>query len=68
MDVELFSKCDEMIISGASTYGFVAAMKSLRMPYYVNGIGFKMKKCAKMSLGKPPASYHHEHFVSTYKK
>ena len=35
MDVELLSKCNE--ITGDSTYGWVAAMKMLKLPYYING-------------------------------
>ena len=66
VDVELLSKCNEMIITGASTYGMVAAMKSLRMPLYVNGNGFDMKKCARLNLGTPPAVYGNNHYYASY--
>ena len=32
LDVELLAKCDELVITGGSTYGFVSAMKSLKLP------------------------------------
>jgi hypothetical protein len=34
---ELLSKCDEIIVTGGSTFGFLAAMRSGRMPLYFNG-------------------------------
>lgn len=37
IDSELLSRCDELIITGGSTYGFVSAMRSGRMPLYFNG-------------------------------
>ncbi len=52
LDSELLSKCDELILSGGSTFGFVAAMKRLKMPYYVNG-QVNMANCVRMSLGQP---------------
>ena len=35
MDIELLSKCDELIITGGSTYGFIASMKMLKLPYFI---------------------------------
>ena len=37
IDIELLSRCDQLIMTGGSTFGFIAAMKSQRTPYYVNG-------------------------------
>ena len=52
LDVELLAKCDELIITGGSTYGFVSAMKSLKLPYYING-GMNMTKCERTGLSQP---------------
>jgi hypothetical protein len=54
MDVELLSKCNELIITGISTYGFVSAMKMLKLPYYITAGG--MKECVKFDLGSPPTT------------
>lgn len=35
VDIELLSRCDELIITGGSTFGWMAAIKSLRRPYHV---------------------------------
>ncbi len=32
--------------------GFVAAIKMLKLPFYING-GFNMTRCVKMMLSKP---------------
>jgi hypothetical protein len=53
LDQELLSKCDEMILTGGSTFGFVAAMKRLKFPYYVNGGNLGSTRCVRMSLGRP---------------
>ena len=37
IDVELLSKCDEILMTGGSTFAFMGAMKSLRMPYNIDG-------------------------------
>lgn len=37
IDIELLSLCDELIITGGSTFGFMASIKSQKMPYYVEG-------------------------------
>ena len=50
LDNELLSRCDEMIITGGSTYGFVAAIKSMRLPYSISG----SEKCKRASLSNPP--------------
>ncbi len=53
LDVELLAKCDELVLTGGSTYGFVAAMKRKKMPYYVNGNSAAMVKCERMTLARP---------------
>ena len=52
IDVELLSRCNELIITGGSTYGFVAAMKSLKQAYYVNGKS-NMLTCRLHELSSP---------------
>ncbi len=52
LDVELLSRCDELIISGGSTFGFVAAMKRKKDPYFVNG-NKNMSECLRHELAKP---------------
>ena len=37
IDVELLSKCDEILMTGGSTFAFMGAMKSLRMPFNIDG-------------------------------
>ena len=54
VDNELLAKCDDIIITGGSTYGFVSAIKAMRMPYYVS-VG--MHKCMRANLSSPPSYY-----------
>lgn len=56
IEVELLSKCNELILTGGSTFGWVAAMKMLKMPFYVNGYegGETMKTCVRAKLSEPP--------------
>ena len=50
IDIDLLSKCDELIHTGGSTFGFVAAMKGFKVPYYVDGRKNE-SKCFRTSLG-----------------
>jgi hypothetical protein len=50
IDFDLLSKCDEMIHTGGSTFGYVAAMKSFKVPYFIDGKS-KQMKCYRTSLG-----------------
>jgi hypothetical protein len=51
IDVELLSKCNEIIITGGSTFGWIAAMKMLKLPYYINGgHNYYINKCLKTDL------------------
>ncbi len=47
LDIELLSKTNELIITGGSTFGFIATMKQLRLSYFVNGKG-SMNQCRRM--------------------
>ena len=51
-EVELLAKCDEMIVTGGSTFGYVAVFKAGRLPYIVNG-NINMAKCVKANLSHP---------------
>jgi predicted NUDIX family phosphoesterase len=53
LDVELLSKCDEIIVTSGSTFGWLAAMKTLKMPYYVSGSSEKMVKCTREDMRYP---------------
>ena len=53
IDVELLSKCDELIITGASSFGFIAAMKSKKLPYFINGFDKTMRRCQRMQFANP---------------
>lgn len=52
MEVEILSKCDEMVLTGGSTFGFLSAMRKGRYPYFVSG-GVKMKRCSYFSFSNP---------------
>jgi hypothetical protein len=56
IDVELLSRCDEIIMTGGSTFGFVAAMKNMKLPYFVNGKDSNMTTCLRHSLAYPGLS------------
>ena len=52
LDVELLGRCDRLVLTGGSTFGFVAAFKSGRRPYFVDGWR-QMKKCALFDFSAP---------------
>ena len=52
LDNELMSKSDFLVISGGSTFGFVAAIRKKQLPFYING-NKNQKKCSKMKLSEP---------------
>ena len=56
LDVELLSKCDEVIVTSGSTFGWLAAMKTLKMPYYVSGSSDKMMKCLREDMRRISAN------------
>jgi len=56
LDVELLSKCDEVIVTSGSTFGWLAAMKTLKMPYYISGSSDKMMKCTREDMRRISAN------------
>jgi len=54
LDVELLSLCNEIIVTGASTFGWVAAMKSLKLPLFINGHG-RSEQCLRSTFSDPPS-------------
>jgi hypothetical protein len=54
VDSGLLSKCDELIHTGGSTFGYVSAMRSFRVPYNLDGKSQQIK-CFKtiFSANKP---------------
>ena len=67
VDIELMSRCDEIILTGSSTFGMIAGFKSMKMPYYVNakegGIG--SEQCKRMDLAHPPVR---DTWIASFKK
>ena len=53
LDVELLSKCDEVIVTSGSTFGWLAAMKTLKMPYFISGANERMVKCTREDMRHP---------------
>jgi hypothetical protein len=53
MDVELLSRCNDLVITGGSTFGFISSMKMLKLPYFVVK-GKYFNKCIRSGLHKPP--------------
>ena len=56
LDHELLTLCNQTIITGPSSYGFVASMKAGRMPYYVRGLNANETKCRKANFNDPPSA------------
>ena len=54
VDSGLLSKCDELIHTGGSTFGYVSAMRSFRVPYNLDGKSQQIK-CVRtlFSANKP---------------
>ena len=53
LDNELLSMSQEIIMTGASSYGFLAAMKSARLPLFVRGAP-NQTQCQRATLYRPP--------------
>ena len=64
-DIELLSRCDELIVTGGSTFGFVAAMITGRMPLYVNGRA-NMTECKRMQFSSLPYTLSNTTIYSTF--
>ncbi len=58
IDLELLSYCDELILTGGSTYGFLSALKAAKLPLYVNGHSDEMKRCERMNFRNLTWAYH----------
>lgn len=37
MDVELLSRCNDTILTGGSTFGFIGTLKTRKLPYFIEG-------------------------------
>ena len=53
LDNELLSKCDELILSSGSSFGFTAALRKQSLPLYVDLI---KDKCSRTDLGDLPTT------------
>ena len=52
MDIELLSRCNETVLTGASSFGFISALKSQKLPYAVEG-SYGLE-CQRFKLYSPP--------------
>ena len=64
-DIELLSRCDELIVTGGSTFGFMAAMKMQKMPLYVNGRA-NMTQCRRAVFHSLPHTYSNDYIYSSF--
>ena len=53
LDNQLLSMCNEIVVTGGSTFGWVAAMKMQKLPFYINGFT-DMRNCLRATLSDPP--------------
>jgi hypothetical protein len=51
-DIEILSRCNETIITGGSTFGFISALMSQKLPFYLNGKQGD-KECRQFSFTQP---------------
>lgn len=52
LDVELLSKCNDTILTGGSTFGFIGALKSQKKPFFIEGMR-NQTKCQPLKLFAP---------------
>lgn len=52
IDVELLSKCNELIVTGGSTFAWISSMKMQKFPLYING--FSSMSCKRANLSEAP--------------
>jgi hypothetical protein len=52
LDIELLSRCDEIVVTGGSTFGFAGSLRSGRYPWYVNGRQHA-KTCKMFKFSEP---------------
>lgn len=55
LDIELLSNCDEIILTGGSTFGFIASLKSQKKPFFVEGRRSK-NSCKFLDFNAPARS------------
>lgn len=55
-DIEMLSRCDEMILTGGSTFGFIASIKAQKRPFTVEGKR-SAKTCARLKFSEPARTY-----------
>lgn len=53
MDIELLSRCNETVLTGGSTFGFIGSLKSKKFPYYIEGKRGE-RECQRFELFAPP--------------
>lgn len=52
LDIELLSNCNETILTGGSTFGFIGSLKSQKLPYFVEGRK-SSNRCKLLNLHAP---------------
>ena len=53
LDIELLSLCNETIITGGSTFGFIGSLKSQKRPYCVEGRRSNATQCKLLEFSSP---------------
>ena len=53
----MLSRCNEMIVTGGSSFGFIAAMRAKRLPYHFD-YKENMTECKRATLSHPPSRLH----------
>jgi hypothetical protein len=56
MDIELLSNCDEIIVTSGSSFGWLAAMKMLKLPYFIRRSSETITKCMRTDLRRLPVN------------
>lgn len=53
LDIEMLTRCDQLILTGGSTFGFVASLYNQKKPYFVEGKRGLQGKCGVLRLSLP---------------
>lgn len=56
VDVELLSRCNEIIITGGSTFGFIASLVSQKRSFYIEG-NSNGRNCRQLEFSYPPRNH-----------
>lgn len=56
MDLELMSRCNETVLTGSSTFGFLASLKNQKRPYVVDA-GHNLVSCRRFEFFAPDAIF-----------